>query len=311
MKFSYKFKNVLVVILLSLGYANVHAQQDPQYTHYMYNTINVNPAYAGTRETVSIFALHREQWVGLDGAPKTNALSFHTPLNNTKLGLGVSFVNDQIGVMKENTISVDLSYIIDLDQHDNKLSFGIKGSMNLLDVRYSDLNSFHPNDPKLSKDIVNQFSPNIGAGVYFYNKKSYIGLSVPQFLQTERYDDNVYATMQNRMNFYFMGGHVFDLNPNVKFKPAFLLKAVTGAPLQADITANFLFSEKFILGAAYRWDAAVSGLVGFQISDGLMIGYSYDAETTKLAKYNSGSHEIFLRFELFNRYKRVNTPRFF
>ena len=100
-------------------------------------------------------------------------------------------------------------------------------------------------------------------------------------------------------------------NQNIKFKPAFLLKAVEGAPLQADVTANFLFSEKLTLGVAYRWDAAWSALAGFQITDGLMIGYSYDAETTKLANYNSGSHEIFLRFELFNKYKRINSPRFF
>lgn len=311
MKFSYHFKNVLAVVLLSLGCANVHAQQDPQYTHYMYNTININPAYAGSREAMSIFGLHREQWVGLDGAPKTNTLSINTPIKNSKLGLGVSFVNDQIGVMKENTFSVDLSYTIDLDHKENKLSFGLKGSMNLLDVRYSDLNLQSQNDMKFAQDINGQFSPNVGAGIYFHNRKSYLGLSVPHFLQTERYDDNMYATMQTRMNFYLIGGHVFDLNPNIKFKPAFLLKAVEGAPLQADVTANFLFSEKLTLGVAYRWDAAWSALAGFQITDGLMIGYSYDAETTKLANYNSGSHEVFLRFELFNKYKRVNSPRFF
>lgn len=289
----------------------MHAQQDSQYTNYMYNTINVNPAYAGSRGSMSIFGLHREQWVGLEGAPKTNTFSINTPIKNSKLGLGISFVNDQIGVMKDNTLSVDLSYTIDLDHNDNKLSFGIKGSMNLLDVRYSDLNIYNNNDLKFKQDISGQFTPNIGAGVYFHNQKSYLGLSVPHFLQTERYNDNVYATMQTRMNFYLIGGHVFDLNPNLKFKPAFLLKAVEGAPLQADVTANFLFSEKFTLGVAYRWDAAWSALAGFQITDGLMIGYSYDGETTKLANYNSGSHEIFLRFELFNKYKRINSPRFF
>ena len=304
-------RNKIVLALLALGSVTTHAQQDSQYTQYMYNTININPAYAGSRGAMSIFGMHREQWVGLNGAPKTNAFSINTPINNSKLGLGVSFVNDEIGVMKDNTLSVDVSYTIDLDNRENKLSFGIKGSMNLLDVRYSDLNIYNPNDPKFSQDIDNQFSPNIGAGIYYHNEKSYLGLSVPNFLQTDRYDDNLYATMQTRMHFYLIGGHVFDLNPNLKFKPAFLLKAVEGAPLQADITANFLISDKFTLGAAYRWDAAWSALAGFQVSDGLMIGYAYDGETTRLANYNSGSHEVFLRFELFNKYRRVTSPRFF
>ncbi|MCP1996377.1 type IX secretion system membrane protein PorP/SprF [Flavobacterium sp. HSC-61S13] len=310
MKIHKTIKSTFCGILL-MGSAAMHAQQDSQFTHYMYNTININPAYAGSRGVMSVFGLHREQWVGLDGAPKTNSFSINTPINNSKLGLGVSFINDQIGVMRDNTISVDVSYTIDLGDRDHKLSFGVKGSMNLLDVRYSDLNVYNPNDAMFSQDINNQFSPNVGAGIYYHTQKSYIGLSVPNFLETERYDDNVYATMQQRMHFYLTGGHVFDLNPNLKFKPAIMLKAVQGAPLQADISGNFLLNEKFTLGVAYRYDAAWSALAGFQITDGLMIGYSYDAETTKLAHYNSGSHEVFMRFELFNKFRRVNSPRFF
>ena len=147
--------------------------------------------------------------------------------------------------------------------------------------------------------------------MYYYNTKSYIGLSVPNFLETDRYNDNIYATVQTKMHFYLMGGYVFDLNPNLKFKPAVMFKAVQGAPIQSDITANFLFSEKLTLGAAYRVNAAWSALAAFQITDGLMLGYSYDGETTKLANYNSGSHEIFLRFELFKKYDRLMSPRFF
>ncbi|WP_430614523.1 PorP/SprF family type IX secretion system membrane protein [Flavobacterium sp. JP2137] len=310
MKIHKTIKSTFYGILL-MGSAAMHAQQDSQYTHYMYNTINVNPAYAGSRGAMSIFGLHREQWVGLDGAPKTNSFSINTPINNSKLGIGLSFVNDQIGVMKDNTMSVDLSYTLDLGERNHKLSFGVKGSVNLLDVRYSELNVYNPNDVMFSQDISNQVSPNIGAGIYYHTDKSYLGLSVPNFLETKRYDDNMYATMQQKMQFYLIGGHVFELNPNLKFKPAFMLKATAGAPLQADISANFLFIEKFTLGGAYRYDAAWSALVGFQVTDGLMIGYSYDGETTKLANYNSGSHEVFLRFELFNKYKRINSPRFF
>src|SRR5690606_33873782 len=209
-----KQRILLILIVLASSFAS--AQQDSQYTQYMYNTININPAYAGSRGAMSIYGMHREQWVGLNGAPKTNVFSINTPINNSKIGLGVSFINDQIGVTKDNTFSVDVSYTIDLDNRDNKLSFGIKGSMNLLDVAYSDLNIYNPNDPKMSTDIVGQFTPNIGAGIYYHNQKTYIGLSVPNFLQTDRYDDNLYATMQTRMHFNLIAGHVFELNPNLK-----------------------------------------------------------------------------------------------
>ena len=182
----------------------------------------------------------------------------------------------------------------------------------MLNVAYSKLLTYNPNDPNFQNDISGQFTPNIGAGIYWHNEKSYIGLSVPSFLENKRFDNGtVYSSMNQRMNFYLMGGHVFEINPTLKFKPAALIKAVEGSPLQADLTANFLIHDKLNLGAAYRWDAAFSGLIGFQITDGLMIGYSYDAETTKLARYNNGSHEVFMRFELFNKYRRVNSPRFF
>lgn len=304
-------KRKLLLALLALGSLTANAQQDPQFTQYMYNTNTINPAYAGSRGSLSIYGMHREQWVGLEGAPKTNVLSINTPIENSKLGLGIVFENDELGVMKDNTIAVDLSYTIDLDGRDHKLSFGLKGTANFLDVKYSNLNLYNPTDPKLSKDIHNEFTPNIGAGIYYHNPKGYVGLSVPRFLQTDRYNDNVYATVQERMHFYLMGGYVFELNPNLQFKPAVLLKAVDGAPLQADVTANFLIVNKLTLGGAYRWDAAWSALAGFQITDGLMLGYAYDGSTTKLAHYNSGSHEVFLRFELFNKYKRMNSPRFF
>ncbi|MBW3520163.1 type IX secretion system membrane protein PorP/SprF [Flavobacterium sp. NKUCC04_CG] len=303
-------KGVLIILLTCFGTLNTQAQSDPQFTQYMYNTINVNPAYAGSRGVMSVFGLHRAQWVGLDGAPNTTTLSLNTPLGNSKLGLGASWINDNIGAMDENNISIDLSYTINFSRQ-FKLAFGLKGTANLLNVDYTKLNIYNPNDYVFSNNINNQFTPNIGAGLYLYSDKSYIGLSVPNFLETDRYDDNVYAAMKQKANFYLIGGHVFDLSPNVKFKPAFLAKAVSGAPLQVDVSTNFMIGEVFTIGAGYRWDAALSGLVGFQVTDGLFVGYAYDAETTKLARYNSGSHEIFLRFELFNRFNRITSPRFF
>ena len=306
-----KKTRIITALLALVSFTSAHAQQDPQYTNYMYNTININPAYAGSRGALSIFGLHRSQWVGLEGAPTTNSFSINTPIADSKVGLGLSFVNDALGVMDENTISVDFSYTLDLNNRGSKLSFGLKGSANLLNVAYSDLNKYNPNDPQILNDVQNQFTPNIGAGIYWHTDKTYVGFSVPSFLESTRYDNNIQSTMQQKMHYYLMGGHVFEINPMLKFKPAFLLKVVEGAPLQADITGNFLISEKFTIGGAYRWDAAWSALVGFQVTDGMFIGYSYDSDIKALRNYNNGSHEIFVRFELFNKYRRVNSPRFF
>lgn len=299
---------ILIFALMLTCYTGF-AQQDAQYTQYMYNTININPAYAGSRGVMSIFGLHRTQWVGLDGAPTTNAFSINTPINNSNLGLGVSFVNDKIGPTSDNTISADLSYTIQTSE-EFKLSFGIKASGNLFNLDVNRLNPADANDPNL-QNFDNEFSPNFGAGIYLHSDKMYFGLSVPNFLQDSKYNDNEVAVFQERMNFYAIGGYVFDISPSVKFKPAFLTKVVTGSPLQVDASANFLFFDKLMLGAAYRWDAAISALAGFQVTDGLFIGYSYDRETTELRNYNSGSHEVFLRFELFNKVSKLVSPRFF
>ena len=285
------------------------AQQDAQYTQYMYNTININPAYAGSRGVMSIFGLHRTQWVGIDGAPTTNAFSLNTPINNSNLGLGLSVVNDRIGPTSDNTISADISYTVPMSE-DYKMSFGIKASGNMFNLDTNKLRPQDQNDPNL-QNFNNEFTPNFGAGVYLHSDKLYFGLSVPNFLQDSKFNDNEVAVFEERMTFYTIGGYVFDLSQSIKFKPAFLTKVVTGSPLQVDVSANFLFYDKLMLGGAYRWDAAVSALAGFQVTDGLFIGYSYDMDTTRLRNYNSGSHEIFLRFELFNKVSKMVSPRFF
>lgn len=296
---------LLIFTLMLMGMMS-YSQQDAQYTQYMYNTINVNPAYAGSRGVLSVFGLHRTQWVGIDGAPVTNAFSVNSPIDNTNLGVGLSFVNDRIGPTVENTISTDVSYTIPVSET-YKLSFGIKGTANLFSFDRDKLNIQDP----LLESLSNNLSPNIGAGAYFHSVKSYLGLSVPNFFQTKRYNDNDYQIYKERMNIYLIGGYVFDLSPNLKFKPAFLAKMVQGAPIQLDVSGNFLINEKFVLGVALRWSAAASLMAGFQVSNGLYIGYGYDLDTTKLSNYNSGSHEIFLRYEFFKHQDRIVSPRFF
>ncbi|WP_257014153.1 PorP/SprF family type IX secretion system membrane protein [Winogradskyella undariae] len=291
----------------------VLSQQDSQYTKYMYNTETVNPAYAGNRGVLSFAGLYRTQWVGINGAPKTMNFSVNSPVSE-RVGLGLSFFNDEIGISTENNVAIDFSYTLPLNDDELYLSFGLKGGLNILDVDYGKLNpnvitdpAFHP-----SNNIDGQLSTIIGAGLYLRHRdKWYIGLSSPSLLETEHYDDVTISTASELMHLYLIGGYVFDLTPEWKFKPAFLLKAVDGAPLAADLSANFLYANKLTLGAAYRWDSALSGLLGFQVTDNIMLGYAYDYDLTDIGNYSSGSHEIFFRFELGKQGSGIINPRFF
>jgi type IX secretion system PorP/SprF family membrane protein len=301
-------KSRLLLFLLILVGISSQAQQDAQFTQYMYNTINVNPAYAGSRGMMSIFGLHRTQWVGIEGAPQTNSFSVNTPLGESKVGLGLSVVSDKIGPTVDNNLAADFSYTIQTSDT-YKLAFGLKAGGSFFNLDVSLLDPNNPIDPSLTN--YNKFNPQIGGGLYLHSEKTYLGVSVPNFLQTNRYNDNDVAIYSPKMTYYLIAGHVFDLSPTVQCKPALLTKIVNGAPLQVDLSGNFLIMDKFTLGVAYRWDAAVSGLAGFQVSESLFIGYGYDYETTQLQKYNSGSHEVFLRYELFSSYNTIVSPRFF
>lgn len=292
----------------------VMAQQDAQYTQYMYNTVSVNPAYAGSRGHMSIGGLYRAQWVGLEGAPETQTFNIHTPLGYRGVGAGLSIVNDIIGPTSETYFDVDLSYTVPTGI-EGKLSFGLKASAHLLDIRFSELNqdAGQGPDPTLQQNIDNRFSPNIGAGVYYHTEKFYAGLSIPRFLETTHFDESSLSTASEQMNWYFITGYVWDVNPFLKFKPALLTKMTQGAPLQVDVSANFMYNEKLILGAAYRWDAAFSGLAGFQVSDQLLIGIAYDREITDLGAttFNDGSFEIVLRYDFIRAIGNLKSPRFF
>ena len=315
----YKKSLFVTVLMLFSMIAGLYAQQDAQYTQYMYNTMSVNPAYAGSRGQLSIAALYRSQWVGLEGAPKTQTLNLHSPIRNSRLGYGISIINDNIGdgVVQETQFDAVLSYTVDVSL-DAKLSFGLKVGGNMLSLDFNGLNNFDAENIQ-GDNIDNKFSPNFGVGVYYHTDKFYAGLSAPNLVETQYFDNaqrdpnSVQFLSAERMNFYVITGYVFDLNNNFKFKPALLTKVVGGAPLQLDISASFLFNDKFSFGAAYRWDAALSGMVGFQLSDQFMVGLAYDRETTELGgtQFNDGSFEVFLRFELVKSFQRMVSPRFF
>lgn len=304
-------KNSLyILMILFVGIFEASAQQESQYTQYMYNTMTINPGYTGTRSIPSIFGLYRTQWVGLDGAPKTANLSIDTPISQNGQGIGLSITNDKIGPSEETNLMLSYSYPIQLSAT-TKLSLGVSGGLNFINIDLNKITIYDQDDPFLTGTL-SKISPNVGAGAYFHSDKWYAGLSVPMLLETKFDNDVRVSVASQRMHFYAMGGYVFDINDNLKFKPAAMIKLTNGAPLAVDLSANFLINDKLTLGAAYRWDAAVSAMAGFQVTQGMNVGYAYDYDTQKIGNYNSGSHEIFLRFDLFSNTKyRLVTPRFF
>ena len=301
------------VLFLVLPLSLLHGQKDAQYTQYMYNTVTVNPAYAGSRGHLSIAALYRNQWLGLDGAPQTQTLNLHSPVGYRGMGLGLSIVNDKLGPTSETDFGIDFSYTIPISWN-GKLSFGLKASAHMLDIRYSELDEFEI-DPQLQsqQDIRNKISPNVGAGAYYHTDRFYLGLSAPKILETTHFDESSTTTAIERFNLYLITGHVWDIDRQWKFKPALLAKMVQGAPLQVDLSANFIWRERFIGGLAYRWDAAFSGLFGIMVSDQMMIGLAYDREITELgaASFNDGSFEVILRYDFIRSVGNLKSPRFF
>jgi len=304
-----KFIKINIIAIVLFSSYSAMSQQLPQFTQYMYNTISINPAYAGSRETLSLVGLHRSQWIGLDGGPTTQTFSIHAPMRNEKVGLGLSFINDELGFENFTYIYADFSYTINLSAN-TKLAFGLKGGFTSYSID-QELRTSNPNDPAIY-GIEDRWNPNIGLGTFLHTGKWYFGLSAPRVLTTDlNGEDNIQAL--ERISYYFTGGYVFDMSKTVKFKPAFLVKATNGAPLSYDLTANFLFNEKLWLGAAYRLNestGALGALVDFQVSKQLRIGYAYEYPISDIRPFANGTHEILLMFEVFKS-KRVKSPRYF
>jgi len=306
------------LLLLLLGAGGLFAQQDPQFTQYMFNLLALNPAYAGSAERVSIKGLTRHQWVGFEGAPMTQTLTVHSPVWHQSLGVGGTIMRDEHGPVTQYGIMVDLAYRMFLGG-DNKLAFGLKGGVNLMQGDFAALNPLQANDQVFQQNVSTKTDPQFGFGVMYYGERFYLGLSTPKLLRTEFFDDigvrdttSLNAFQQGQKPHYFLSGaYVWDLGDYMKFKPTFLVKAVDGAPLSFDLSANFLFYEKFWLGAMYRHTDAVGLLAQYHITDDLSVGYAYDYPLSPLRNYSGGSHEFMLGFEFGNKLKGIRSPRYF
>lgn len=314
-----------------MGISVLRAQKEPQYTQYMYNIGSFNPAYVGTVESPEIIGLYRAQWVDIPGAPTTIRFGVNVPLSNKKMGLGLNVVNDELGPSNQTYIEAAYSYQINISD-DTKLSFGINAGGSMLDIDYSKGSFQNGSDPSILGENYNSFYPTVGAGLFMYHEEDwYLGLSAPNFLTNGLYNDEVATLVEDNMQFNAIGGYVFQLAERTKFKPAFLVNYLKGSPVNVNLSANFQFIDALTIGASYRFDNAVSGLAGFQISNAMFIGYSYDYNTNGLSEYSGGSHEAILKFyigrggfgsgssksnkgkvkDTKNKGKQIDSPRFF
>lgn len=300
-------KKLSIIAVLLLAF-QMHGQQDPQYTQYMYNMNIVNPAYAGSREGLSFGLLYRNQWSRIEGGPETGTFFGHTPIGSN-LGLGLSVIADQIGPVKETNAYVDVSYTLNLGG-EHKLAFGVKGGATFHDIGLAGIDIVDTTDPFLNQDI-NTTTPNIGAGFFYYTNKYYVSFSVPNLLSSVHLDADGRKIGSETQHYFLTGGYVFDLSPNTELKPSVMVKSAFDAPTSFDVNLNARFFKKFEIGASYRLDDSFSGLVNFALTDGLRIGYAYDAITSDIKAYAPASHEIMLLFDL-NFPKRVSrSPRYF
>jgi len=278
----------------------------------MYNTIAINPAYAGSRDALSIVGLNRNQWAGFDGGPQTQTLSIHSPLRNEKVGLGLSLINDKSGYENFTYVYADFSYTIKASEEVD-LSFGIKGGMTYYKLADELYNATEVNQDPYFNEKLNRWNSNFGAGILFHSNKWYMGLSIPKLINHDLNNNTEFAALE-RVHYYAIGGYVFDLNENLKLKPSFMMKHTKGAPISTDLTANFLFNEVFWLGGSYRFNGdqkAIGALVDFQVSDQFRVGYTYEIPTGEIRPYTSGSHEILLMYEFRYLKRKQKSPRYF
>ena len=304
-------KLYLAAILVVLTVVDLQAQQDPHYTQYMYNMNVINPAYAGSKENLSIGMLYRKQWVEIEDAPTTATFSGHAPVGKN-VGLGLSVISDKIGPVEENNIYGDFSYTLQLGG-EHKLAFGLKAGLTLHQVGlFTDINHTLPdqNDPAFAENTSNSYF-NLGSGLFYYTNKYYLALSVPNMMKSKHLDYNGRKFGSEVSHYFLTGGYVFDVSENIKFKPFFMMKSAFNAPTSIDLSTNFLFNQKFEAGITYRLEDSFGAMINYAISSNVKLGYAYDHIVSDLNVTTPSSHEIVLLFDLNFPRKVSSSPRFF
>jgi type IX secretion system PorP/SprF family membrane protein len=289
-----------------------NAQQDPMYTQYMHNQQTINPGYVGSNDMLSVMIMSRQQWVGFDGAPRTNLFSMNSKLRYFNVGTGFTFINDKIGPTEQNSFYGDISYHLRLGYR-TMLGMGLKAGFDMLQLKLNDLNLDQNNDSAFAENFNQNFILNFGVGLYLYNPKYYIGLASPRLMRNQYDNDGVSSASKGykERHYFLNGGALFNINHNLKFKPSALAKIVYNAPISIDISANFIYLDRFWFGASHRIDDSFSVMLQYQMTNKWRIGYAFDMTGSELRKYNSGTHEVMIAFDFHLGDKKILTPRFF
>ena len=300
----YRFLLLIVLATISLS-----AQQDPQFTQYSYNPMTVNAGYTGSRGHTAFLALHRSQWTGIEGAPRTITFSIDAPFKLFD-GIGLSLIHDEIGPAQETYLDGNYAHTIRVNRSGGNLGLGIKAGARMLSIDWSK-GRFRDPEAAFNENVNSEILLTLGAGLFYYNEYSYLGLSVPNVLRNRHYDAIQESEATEDLHFYLIGGYVLDLSPDLKFKPSFYAKHATGGVLSVDVSANFLVKEALTVGVNYRVTESISGLLGLRVSPKLSFGYAYDYNTGNLSNYGSGSHEFFIKYQLVSSITAIKSPRFF
>ncbi len=315
-------KRGLLLFVATLFCVGLYAQQQAQNSLYYFNPLNFNPAYAGSRDALTIGAVHRIQWTGIDGAPNTTFLTVHAPIKNTHLSIGGDLTYDEIGVITTTSAYLDLSYYVQLNDRGHRLSFGLKGGLSNFDARFEELRGFQDESAQIQEALMsvqNKKKINFGAGLYYYGAHHYIGFSALSLLENSILDDDDYKgnvkdnvqQLKQKRHYYLAAGYVFDINSSLKLKPSGLIKAVAGAPVEFDAEIAALLYDRLWVGLGYRHDESFRGYITANVTRQFRIGYNYDYIFNKLGRYTGGTHEFMLSYDFDYDKLRFKSPRYF
>ncbi len=317
------FFKILSILLLGFISIQTYAQQDPQYTMYMFNQLAVNPGYAGSRGCLSATAHYRTQWVNIDGAPRTLGFGLHSPLRNEKVGLGLQVVNDQLGVTNSTNIAGIYSYRLPVSDK-GTLSIGLQAVITNYVNDLSKVTTQQADQTFSSVNNQNLLLPNFGTGIYYTTGRFYLGATIPHLINNklEAKSNNVINTAAAKQfrHLFLMSGIVVDLTDDVKFKPSVLLKYAPNSPAELDANASFLFVNALWLGATWRSDFSAAKLKStesidfmaiYELNQNMRAGMAYDMTMSDIRRFNKGTYEFLLGYDFDQKRDKILTPRYF